>query len=112
MIANFVQYLRPNGRKKLVTFEVDNDLKDQLDAIDAAGMRLTAEVLTTGQVSFMIEHPKHGDFDGRIVANGPGVPGAVNGLIRRFDRLAFRSWLAEHEEKDWLAIKATRGGVQ
>lgn len=86
MIANFIQYLRPNGRQKAIGMDVANDLQPQLDAIKAAGCRLECEVLMTGTVSLTIFHcESEEDIDIELVANGPDVPHAVDSLIRRFE---------------------------
>ncbi len=93
MEVEFTQYLMPNGRQVKVTININDNLAEQVSLIRAAGVRLTTEVLRTGQVSFAIEHSEGGDFDSELVANGPDVPIAVDRLIRRFDSISFGKWL-------------------
>jgi len=95
IIAKFTQYIRPNGREVSIEIEVADDLEDQLHAIRSAGAELTAEVLTTGEVSLTIEEPDCGDWDCIVVSNGPDVVSAVDSLIRRFDRTRFEQWRAD-----------------
>jgi len=71
------------------------DLRPRLDAIKVAGLRLECEVLTTGEVSLTITDPEEGDFDSEVVANGPGVPSAIDRLIRRFDVEVYSKLAAE-----------------
>ena len=83
MEIGFTQYLRPNGRTRIVTTDVADDLAKDVEAIETAGYRLTAEVLSTGVVSLCIEG-QDGDVGGELVPNGAGVPAAVDTLIRGF----------------------------
>lgn len=94
--AEFTQYLRPNGTPKPVTINIADDLSGHLDAIGKVGARLECEVLTTGEVSLTIFDPElEQDFDIELVPNGPGVPDAVDRLIRRFTQEQYQAWQGE-----------------
>lgn len=92
------QFHRPRGRMEDIWCDgVSDDLQPNYDALLSAGLRITAEVLTTGQVSLALEH-KHGDFDGEIVRNEPEAPlHALEKLIRRFNTENLAQWLTQRE---------------
>ena len=50
----FTQYLLPNGRRKEVTIEVDQDVAEKARELIAEGLAFECEVLTTGHVSLTI----------------------------------------------------------
>lgn len=81
----FTQYLRPDGRKTVVTINRPDDIADKAAALIEAGWKLEAEILMTGEVSFTCElHDAVGDLIGdfgRLSSNGPEVLDAVDGLI-------------------------------
>jgi hypothetical protein len=86
----FTQYLRPNGQKRLVFFDCDNDeVVRKAQAIIAAGLRFECEELMTGYASLTIGDSE-GDLAYQIVPNGPEVPGAVERLVMRFDLHGYR----------------------
>ncbi len=105
MIAvQFTQYLRPDGRTKLITLSVADDLFANVEAIKNIGARLECEVLMNGIVSLTICDPDEGDdFDIRLTANGPDVPKAVDDLIRQFTEKKYRDWQLERHKSDCLA---------
>lgn len=92
MMIPFVQFLRPDVRQVVAHVKIPDNLADQWEKIVACGARLTAEVLTTGEVSLTIEHPVDGDFDIRVVPNGPRVAEATQELITAFCLIAFEAW--------------------
>ena len=87
-----IQFLRPDGRQQMVKTAIPSELKPKYDAIRDAGLRMTAEVLSTGKVSIWIEDPGRGDFQGAIVNNGPEVPGAIQDLLSGFNAEALAAW--------------------
>lgn len=100
MIAKFTQYLRPNGRQVETECKVADDLAEQLNLIQTAGAKLTAEVLMTGIVSFTISDFDSDDFDMELAPNGPEVPLAIDRLIRRFDLASYEQWAKELAEEE------------
>lgn len=85
--VTFVQYLRPDGRKKEITIDRPKEIYDKAIALEDGHCALEAEVLTTGQVSFTVERE---DQDGEIeslaheiCANGPGIEAVVDRLINK-----------------------------
>jgi hypothetical protein len=80
----FTQYLPPDGRKKEVFIEVDQETGEMAALILTRGFVFECEVLRTGDVSLTITDPEEGDVDIRVIPNGPKVPEAVRDLIRNF----------------------------
>ena len=70
-------------------------LKPQWDEIQKVGLRLTAEVLLTQEVSLTLEEPDLGDYAIQVVANGPEVPKAVEQMIINFTAEGFERWMSE-----------------
>lgn len=82
----FIQYLRPNGRRRPVSVDRPEDVADKAALIVAAGYRLECEELNTGHVSLTIFDPDDEvDVGIEVVPNGPDVPDAVDKLIMSFD---------------------------
>ncbi len=77
----FTQHLLPNGRQQKIYTKLSQELYDKAQRVIACGYRFEAEILTTGQVSVTVSHPEHGDVDILIIANGPGIKGAVQQLL-------------------------------
>jgi hypothetical protein len=78
----FTQYVRPDGRKRPVTINRPAEIEAKARALLLMGLRLEAEELTTGQVSFTVYDPvKEEDIVQEIVSNGPGVGAAVDRLV-------------------------------
>jgi hypothetical protein len=90
--------MRPDGRKRGIYIDdMPDDLGSLLEKIFENDANLTAEELSTGEVSFTIEC-EEGDFDCELALNGPGEHGTracLERLIRRFDAKRFRKWLKE-----------------
>jgi len=81
---NFTQYLRPDGRREIVSIDRPTEIVELAGVIAAAGFRFECEVLTTGDCSFTISDD-YQDYDIRLCPNGPRVPDTVDELIREFD---------------------------
>lgn len=96
----FTQYVRPNGRQEQVTIDLPDDCFTKYEELRAAGLRLTAEVLSTGHASFCIEDRELGDFAITLCPNGEKVPETIATMIRSFDRAAFDAWKKNHEEME------------
>lgn len=77
----FTQYVRPNGRKREVSIEVNDTLAPMVQAIIAKGLRFECEVLSTGVISLSISNGEE-DITGVLVDNGPGVRLAVERMIQ------------------------------
>lgn len=93
MQIEITQFLLPDGRQRRCTLVIPDELGGQYERIKRSGVRLTAEVLTTGEVSLCLEDPGVGDdFDIRVVENGPAVPQAWEDMIRQFDTAAYKAW--------------------
>ncbi len=85
MPVPFTQYLLPNGRRRLITIEVDSDVQEMAEDIIREGHRFEAEVLTTGEVSLTIfDEDTEEDVAIVLVRNRKGVREAVQEMIRGF----------------------------
>lgn len=80
----FTQYLRPDGRKRVVSIDLPDAVAQRAALIIEKGLVFECEELSTGQVSFTITDPREGDLDIRICMNGPDVPETVEKLIMEF----------------------------
>lgn len=79
----FTQYLRPNGRRAEVSIDRPNEISDLAAKIIDRGFRLECEELSTGHCSFTIVGPDDDECI-EVVMNGPGVPPAIDRMIKRF----------------------------
>jgi len=71
MTLTVTQFLRPDGRQETFTVEVNDALRQHVEAIRAAGLRFTAEVVPGNLVSLCIESPEE-DVAIELATNGPG----------------------------------------
>jgi len=71
MILLLTQFLRPHGDKLDLQVEIADSLRDKVRQIERRGLRFTAEVIPTGEVSFCIED-EQSDIACELAPNGPG----------------------------------------
>lgn len=95
MVIDVAQFLRPNGQVRQVTVDLPGVIDEQYAKLRNCNVRITAEVLTADEVSLCLEHPECGDFDSRVVSNGPDVPRSLSDMINGFCQLAFEGWHAD-----------------
>jgi len=82
----FTQYLRPHGRKRQTGVEMPPEVEALAEAFIERGGWFECEELTTGEVSLTAcwDMPDgDNDIEIDVVANGPGVPEAIDRLVRR-----------------------------
>lgn len=92
MQVKVLQFLLPSGRQKLMHVQLSDELEETHKSMIDAGGRLTAEILTTGEVSVCIESSEYGDFVCQVVANGPDVTRALEEMLWGFDPTAFKEF--------------------
>lgn len=85
MAIKFTQYLRPNGRTKVIEIERPSEIEALAQGLLKQGYVFEIEELQTGEVSMSIED--HSKEDPEVIAmeicpNGPEVPNAVDKMIR------------------------------
>lgn len=80
----FTQFLRPDGRPVSVSIDRPDEIASRAASIVRRGFRFECEHLTTGEVSLTIADDD-GDHAIEVVANGPGVPLAVDRLVTQFE---------------------------
>lgn len=87
VLVDLVQYKLPDGRQVPTQCDVRDDLDLHYKAIRERGLKLTCEVLMTGDISLAISDDEQ-DWDGEIAQNGPGdknPKACLEKLIARFD---------------------------
>lgn len=78
----FTQYLRPDGRKRVVSIERPASVVEAAHKLIKAGYRFECEELSTGHASLTVVDPDdEGDIAIQVVPNGPAVPDAVDRLV-------------------------------
>lgn len=85
-LVEFTQFVLPNGNRKRTWIDRPKPVADKANALQVVGVRLEIEVLTSGMVNMeaMVCLPDRLDdkiLSGKLVANGPDVPGKVDELI-------------------------------
>jgi len=92
-MVRVTQFMPPNGIER-ECFPTDIPERCETAYIDmmGAGGRITAEVLTTGEVSLCIEHPVHGDFACELVMPGPDIHHAIVRMLDGLDVDRFRDF--------------------
>ena len=78
-----VQYLRPDGHKKLIVTELPIYSRKSYERMLEQGLWFELEVLTTGEVSITVSNDKT-DVDCEVVANGPEVHRAMLKMLSNF----------------------------
>jgi hypothetical protein len=95
MIA-FIQYIRPNGRKREIYIDRPDYIESAASQFIAAGGRFEAEELATGHVSLTAVHAvddEDQDIVIVIVPNGPRVLQAVDEVVlKAFHRMEKEGW--------------------
>ena len=93
-----IQFYAPNGRQSIESTQLPRYLKSQYELMQSCGCRFTAEVLTLhhdGMVSVCIEEPGLGDFDIRVIPNGPKVQEAMAEMLDNFNRTNFEQFKSQ-----------------
>ena len=79
----FTQYLRPDGRSRIMRFDVVGDLAVMAKGVTDAGLRFECEILSTDEVSLTVFNNELGENIAiEICPNGPEVLNAIARLIR------------------------------
>ena len=86
MSIPFIQFLRPDGRRKDETIDRPEHIERAALSLFERGVRFEAEVLMDGSVSLEAVGPEDEDGDPtslalEVVPNGPGVAEAVDRLV-------------------------------
>lgn len=88
MSIQFIQFLRPNGRRKPVLVDRPEEVESLAEELESQGYQFEIEVLTTGQIHMTVSDPVEGlDHVSRVCENGPPVPQSVDSLIREAHQL-------------------------
>lgn len=82
----FTQYLRPDGRKTAVYISRSDEIEAMAQEVRARGYVFECEELSNGVCSFTVMgpvgHEDEADIAIELSRNGPGVPDAVDRLVR------------------------------
>ena len=96
-----IEYVRPNGRTRTVTMNVDPECESGYNQIKQSGARLGFEVLgRAGTVYVFLEHPKLGDYASEILPSKEDLKSTVEGLLRHFDVADYERW--KRESRSWF----------
>jgi hypothetical protein len=101
VIVPVTRFCLPDGRQVPDETTISDDCKAKYEEMRAAGCRLTAEILSNGNVTCCIEHREYGDFDISLTENGPEVQAGIETMLRRFTLEAFEAFKAEQEGDEW-----------
>lgn len=83
-MIQFTQFLRPDGDKRSTLVSRGKDVEEKARRLKEAGLKLEAEILPTGVVSFTVFDPgTEEDIAIELSPNGPEVGDAVDRLIER-----------------------------
>lgn len=93
MIAKVLQFIPPNGDKKIVELTLSDSVNDNYELIKAKGCRLTIEYLRlVGSFSLCIEEPDLGDFSMKFVSSEKDLPATFESMISSFNVKEFEKW--------------------
>jgi hypothetical protein len=81
---NFIQYLAPDGRKKLVSIERPDNIVAVADRLMSLGLRFECEVLSDGKIHLSISDNEQ-DYASYVCENNPEVTYTVDKMITSFD---------------------------
>lgn len=77
-----VQFVLPDGREKPQSIWRPREIAEKAYRLLGAGLRLEAEILTTGEVALTVADPDEGiDLACEVVPNGPGIAAAFDRLV-------------------------------
>jgi len=101
MKIELTEYVRPNGRTRTVTMNIDPECESGYNQIRQSGARLGFEVLgRAGTVYVFLEHPKLGDYVSEILPSKEDLKSAIEGLLRHFDAADYERW--KRESRSWF----------
>ena len=87
------EYVRPNGRTRTVTMNVDPECESAYNQIKQSGARLGFEVLGgVGTVYAFLEHPHLGDYVSEILPSGEHLKSTIERFIQHFDVADYERW--------------------
>ena len=94
MKIELTEYVRPNGRTRTVTMNVDPKCESAYNQIKQSGARLGFEVLgRAGTVYVFLEHPKLGDYVSEILPSEEHLKSTIEELLQHFDATDFERWV-------------------
>jgi hypothetical protein len=81
MSIPFTQYLRPDGRKRAMTIDMDKEIEDKAQLLIAKGLHFDIEELTTGLISMTCGDSEE-IISMEVCPNGPEVVESVKKLVQ------------------------------
>ena len=88
------EYVRPNGRTRTVTMNVNPECESAYNQIKQSGARLGFEVLgRAGTVYVFLDHPKLGDYVSEILPGEEHLKSTIERFIQRFDATDYERWM-------------------
>ena len=91
-----IEYVRPNGRTRTITMNVDPKCESGYNQIKQSGARLGFEVLGRGGTVYaFLEHPDLGDYALEILPSEERLKSTIEGFIQHFDATDYERWTKE-----------------
>lgn len=84
MSVKFTQYLRPNGRKKIIYIDLKPEIEKMANTIIDMNYRFEAEVLSDDLTCSFTITSNEEDHYCILVPNGPEVPQKISEMIYDF----------------------------
>ena len=81
--VSIVQYVRPDGRKRMVHKDFEEEFADKVERIQENGFEISMEVLSTGQVAMYVSNDEE-DLMTRVSKNGPEVDEKFRQMVEMF----------------------------
>lgn len=100
MLIQVTQYLRPDGRRKVLQFTIPDEYQQQYDLICKCGCEITCEQLMSGKAVQYIGN-EHGDFITKLTGAGDreAAGAALFKMIQEFNKDRFEKWNSQFKEK-------------
>lgn len=93
-----LHFIPPNAERVTRQHVVTKETAAAYAKAQAVGLRLTCEVLSTGQVSICLEHPNLGDFDCTVTySRAESIRWAIARVVERFTIENWKRWSRAQE---------------
>lgn len=96
-----IQYCRPDGKRITTSIQAPDEYREQYELIHSCGCILTAEMLTTGQISQTISNTD-GDF-ALAISPAKSLDEAFQVMLKmisEFDKTRFEQWNKQFSEEN------------
>lgn len=98
MSIHFTQFLRPNGQKKPVVIDMNEDVEKLANQLISNGYKFEIEELSTGVIHMDCSKEDQDPIAIELCQNGPPVVDTVERLVRTAHERAFRVEFYDEDE--------------